>query len=195
MTNALHALEQLEREMRESWKTAHEASVPSRCAWEWADRIAAVRAELGAKTQEDDDVPWCAKCNGAGCAECDFGVLPDEVEAVIACLGDDAAALRDGNDENEIAANMERAAELLERLALTMGLLAESNPPASAVAQGDLIAVPREPTYDMLRAVSESPYTLVDCDRGQCVGTKAPDHDEARAIWKAMLAAAPKAPK
>lgn len=37
----------------------------------------------------------------------------EEIEAVIACLGDDAAALRTDNPEDERAANMERAAELL----------------------------------------------------------------------------------
>ena len=39
-----------------------------------------------------------------------------EIEAVIACLGDDAAALREENPESEVAANMERAAELLSAL-------------------------------------------------------------------------------
>lgn len=43
----------------------------------------------------------------------------EEIEAVIACLGDDAAALRDENPEDERAANMDRAAELLEALAST----------------------------------------------------------------------------
>lgn len=37
----------------------------------------------------------------------------ETVESVIACLGDDAATLRDRNPDCEIAANMERAAELL----------------------------------------------------------------------------------
>ena len=40
----------------------------------------------------------------------------DEAEAVIACLGDDAAKLREANSECEIAANMEVAADMLERL-------------------------------------------------------------------------------
>lgn len=38
----------------------------------------------------------------------------EELEAVIACLGDDAAQLRNENPEDERAANMERAAELLQ---------------------------------------------------------------------------------
>lgn len=37
----------------------------------------------------------------------------EELEAVIACLGDDAATLRDQNPECEMAANMDRAAEML----------------------------------------------------------------------------------
>ncbi|MFY9480250.1 MAG: hypothetical protein WAQ08_21660 [Aquabacterium sp.] len=39
---------------------------------------------------------------------------PSEVQEVIACLGDDAAALRGKNPEDEMAANMERAADLLD---------------------------------------------------------------------------------
>lgn len=45
-------------------------------------------------------------------------VVPDDVEAVIACLGDDAAFLRMENDgESEISDNMERAIEIIELLA------------------------------------------------------------------------------
>jgi hypothetical protein len=40
----------------------------------------------------------------------------EEVEAVVACLGDDAAQLREQNDEDERAANMDEAASLLIRL-------------------------------------------------------------------------------
>jgi hypothetical protein len=36
-----------------------------------------------------------------------------ELEAVIACLGDDAAKLRESNPEDEMASNMEEAARLL----------------------------------------------------------------------------------
>ena len=43
----------------------------------------------------------------------------DECEAVIACLGDDAALLRKENPDCEIAANMDAAADLLEKLRLT----------------------------------------------------------------------------
>lgn len=43
----------------------------------------------------------------------------EEIEAVIACLGDDAAQLRDENPEDERADNMDRAATLLERLIAT----------------------------------------------------------------------------
>jgi hypothetical protein len=40
----------------------------------------------------------------------------EEIEAVIACLGDDAAKLREKNPECEMAANMDRAAVLLAQL-------------------------------------------------------------------------------
>lgn len=40
----------------------------------------------------------------------------EEVEAIIACLGDDAAQLRQENPEDERAANMSEAAEMLARL-------------------------------------------------------------------------------
>ena len=40
----------------------------------------------------------------------------DEVEEVVACLGDDAAAMLDENPEDERALNMQRAAELLTEL-------------------------------------------------------------------------------
>lgn len=43
----------------------------------------------------------------------------EEIEAVIACLGDDAAQLRDENPEDERADNMDHAATLLERLLAT----------------------------------------------------------------------------
>lgn len=40
----------------------------------------------------------------------------EEADAVIACLGDDAAKLREDDPECEIAANMEAAAAMLEAL-------------------------------------------------------------------------------
>jgi hypothetical protein len=43
----------------------------------------------------------------------------DECEAVIACLGDDAALLRRDNPHCEIAANMDAAADMLEKLRAT----------------------------------------------------------------------------
>ena len=43
----------------------------------------------------------------------------DECEAVMACLGDDAALLRRDNPDCEIAANMDAAADLLEKLRAT----------------------------------------------------------------------------
>ena len=43
----------------------------------------------------------------------------DELEAVIACLGDDAALLRRENPYCEMAANMDEAADMLEKLRAT----------------------------------------------------------------------------
>ena len=43
----------------------------------------------------------------------------DEFEAVIACLDDDAALLRRQNPDCEIAANMEAASDMLEKLRAT----------------------------------------------------------------------------
>jgi hypothetical protein len=44
------------------------------------------------------------------------GVEVDECDAVIACLGDDAALLRQDNLYREIAANMDAAPDMLEKL-------------------------------------------------------------------------------
>jgi hypothetical protein len=52
---------------------------------------------------------------------CSGATDSEELEAVIACLGDDAAALRDENPESEVADNMERAAELLSRFMVATG--------------------------------------------------------------------------
>lgn len=43
--------------------------------------------------------------------------VDEKIEAVIACLGDDAATLRDRNPEDEMATNMDEAARLLSALA------------------------------------------------------------------------------
>lgn len=64
----------------------------------------------------DDDKAVCPhyglpRIDGAGCPDCNF---EEDVEAVIACLGDDAAQLRQENDEDERAENMEKAAKYLE---------------------------------------------------------------------------------
>ena len=56
---------------------------------------------------------------------------------------------------------------------------------------GDYITVPREPTYDMLRA-ARSRDCEVECKRDSCCHLAPPDEDESRAIWKAMVGAAPK---
>ncbi len=49
----------------------------------------------------------------------------DECEAVIACLGDDAALLRHDNPDCEIAANMEAAADMLEKMRRALHDVAE----------------------------------------------------------------------
>ncbi|WP_398498152.1 hypothetical protein [Variovorax sp.] len=49
---------------------------------------------------------------------------PGDVETVIACLGDDAAALRSENSGSEVAENMERAADLIAALANPMAVQA-----------------------------------------------------------------------
>lgn len=43
--------------------------------------------------------------------------VDEKIEAIIACLGDDAATLRNRNPEDEMAANMDEAARLLSALA------------------------------------------------------------------------------
>ena len=55
--------------------------------------------------------------------------LSEEVEAVIACLGDDAATLRDAGEHEEVAMNMDDAARLLEA--------AYSPTPADAASEAD----------------------------------------------------------
>ena len=49
----------------------------------------------------------------------------DECEAVIACLGDDAALLRHDNPHCEIAANMDAAAGMLEKMRRALHDVAE----------------------------------------------------------------------
>lgn len=61
-----------------------------------------------------------ARAFASGLPDIDVAVTADTeteaIEAVIACLGDDAATLRAENDESEIADNMDKAATLLGRL-------------------------------------------------------------------------------
>lgn len=54
----------------------------------------------------------------------------NEIEAIIACLGDDAATLRDRNPECEMAANMDKAAKLLEPLARLCEVMREQHAPS-----------------------------------------------------------------
>jgi hypothetical protein len=66
--------------------------------WQWEDMLAAA----GAITSDQYD---------------DIAARPSELESVIACLGDDAAALRHINSGDEMADNMDAAARLLETFA------------------------------------------------------------------------------
>jgi hypothetical protein len=56
----------------------------------------------------------------------------EDVEAVAACLGDDAVQLRDENDEDERADNMDRAASMLTWMLLTHPAYGAATPPASS---------------------------------------------------------------
>jgi hypothetical protein len=58
----------------------------------------------------------------------------EDLEAVIACLGDDAAALHNVNPEDEVADNMLRAVVMLERLRIA---------PSTPAAQGERIGFVR----------------------------------------------------
>ena len=55
--------------------------------------------------------------------------------------------------------------------------------------EGESVLVPREPTYDMLRKAESDPECQIDCTPGEIAIW--PTQDEARSIYKAMLAAAP----
>lgn len=73
----------------------------------------------------------------------------EDVEAVVACLGDDAAQLREENSEDERAANMDRAASILTWMLLTHPVYRVQD--VVAEPQGWKL-VPVEPTPDMIAA-------------------------------------------
>lgn len=56
----------------------------------------------------------------------------EDVDAVAACLGDDAAQLREENDEDERATNMDRAASMLTWMLLTHPAYAEDDGKAAS---------------------------------------------------------------
>lgn len=71
------------------------------------------REALRLALRDEDALPESERCLDLT----PFDEPPDEeVQAVIACLGDDAAQLRDENPEDERAANMDEAADMLRRL-------------------------------------------------------------------------------
>lgn len=133
----------------------------------------------------------------------------EEVDAVIACLGDDAAKLREENPECEIAANMEAAAAMLEALRAEvhdLGMALHHSDSATRVAvatarEKDLIAL-REWAVNCWRCeVQHRPMvnihrrTLDDCwrqvmryaglDPDEAVGLS---HDELLAAGSAEMA-------
>lgn len=63
---------------------------------------------------------------------------------------------------------------------------------AYAALPADRITVPREPTYDMLRAATEGYSVSVDFTHHNRIHEFNITQDEARTIWKAMVGAAPK---
>lgn len=66
--------------------------------------------------------------------------LHEEIEAIVACLGDDAAALRADNPEDERAANMDAAAALIERLATQADTAAAGGAEIAASVEAELRA-------------------------------------------------------
>jgi hypothetical protein len=95
----------------------------------------------------------------------------DDIEAVISCLGDDAAQLRDENPEDERADNMDRAASMLTVFAM------REHAAAPAVAQPGWKLVPIGLTPEMEAA---DPYGM--------------GYGRLHAIWSRLLKAAPAAP-
>lgn len=96
--------------------------------------------------------------------------LTEDIEAIVACLGDDAAALRADNPEDERAANMDAAAALIERLATQAATSA-----APQAAPDEWMWVPIDPSNEMVSA-GDSEFA----------------HGSAN-VWNAMLNAAPQA--
>jgi len=72
----------------------------------------------GAYPECSGDPNSCPENEGHGCCrESTAPAVPDDIAAIIACLGDDAALLRETTDDSEeIAQNMDDAAAALERL-------------------------------------------------------------------------------
>ncbi|MCY1169395.1 hypothetical protein D9M73_94230 [compost metagenome] len=77
-------------------------------------------AIMGLLADQDWDAEWGAHIANLAAAHGTTAEAeeaePSEIESVIACLGDDAASLRDHPATEEIADNMDRAAELLQEL-------------------------------------------------------------------------------
>ncbi|MDN7724883.1 hypothetical protein [Burkholderia gladioli] len=77
---------------------------------------------------------------------------PSEIEQVIACLGDDAAQLRDANPDDEMADNMESAARLLAERAAFDAWLADEFPDVAAAMKNEFTNPDVTESVDMAQA-------------------------------------------
>ncbi|WP_186104899.1 hypothetical protein [Burkholderia gladioli] len=77
---------------------------------------------------------------------------PSEIEQVIACLGDDAAQLRDANPDDKMADNMEAAARLLAERAAFDAWLVDEYPDVAAAMKNEFTNPDVMESIDMARA-------------------------------------------
>ena len=68
---------------------------------------------------------------------------PSEIESVVACLGDDAARLREQNPDDEMASNMDDAARLLARGAVQWFAWPTLQPAEVGIPDGALLVALR----------------------------------------------------
>ena len=106
----------------------------------------------GAYPECSGDPNSCPENEGHGCCrESTAPAVPDDIAAIIACLGDDAALLRETTDDSEeIAQNMDDAAAALERLSAApavrevrnyaIGYAILRNAPIDAIKSGGVFA-------------------------------------------------------
>ncbi|MGG2044065.1 hypothetical protein [Burkholderia gladioli] len=99
---------------------------------------------------DDSGVP-CPDCAQAIAADGSPEDEPSEIEQVIACLGDDAAQLRDANPDDEMADNMESAARLLAERAAFDAWLADEFPDVAAAMKNEFTNPDVTESVDMAR--------------------------------------------